>query len=67
MLPEPDMTDPTADGALCHQKFGSSHPGVCMGVLADGSVRPFRFTISQRIFRALAIRNDGQTVQAGDF
>jgi prepilin-type processing-associated H-X9-DG protein len=60
--PEPDMYDPSLSGALCHNKFGSSHPGLLNVLLADGSVRNVRFTIAPRIFANLALRKDGAVI-----
>ena len=41
---------------------GSSHPGGFNAVLADGSVRFIRTTISPDVFRALITRNGGEVV-----
>ncbi len=64
--PAPDLIDPTDDGALCHGRFGSSHPGVFNALLADGSVRNIRFAISLPIFTGLTIRKDGKVVNVSD-
>jgi prepilin-type N-terminal cleavage/methylation domain-containing protein len=60
--PEPDLKDPNADGALCTNRFGSSHPGVFNVVMADGAVRSIRYAIVFNIFQRLAIRKDGLPV-----
>ena len=46
-------------------RFGSSHPGVFMVVLADGSVRPIAYSVDSRTFEALGDIDDGQVV--GEF
>ncbi len=40
-------------------QFGSSHAGVCLFALADGSVRGVRFGPDPEAFRRLCVRNDG--------
>lgn len=50
------------DGLLPSSRFGSAHPGVCLFVLADGSVRPLRTTIDTETLSRLAVRNDGLPV-----
>ncbi|MCU0704453.1 MAG: DUF1559 domain-containing protein [Fimbriiglobus sp.] len=47
-------------------QFGSSHPGGCLFVLCDGSVRGVRFNPDRNIFRRFCTRADGQTI-SGDF
>jgi len=42
--------------------FGSHHPGVCQFLLGDGSVRPFRVTMSTTTLWNLARVNDGNAV-----
>jgi prepilin-type N-terminal cleavage/methylation domain-containing protein len=64
--PEPDMTDPTQPGSLCHDKFGGSHTGGINGCLTDGSVRFIRFTVPQATFQRLCIRNDNTPVNESD-
>ena len=41
-------------------RFGSSHPGMFNGALADGSVRTISLSIDEETFRRLCVRNDGQ-------
>ena len=42
--------------------FGGPHPGVCVFVLGDGSVRPISVTTQFSILRALSLMNDGESV-----
>lgn len=44
-------------------RFGSSHNGGFNGVLVDGSVRFFPFTIDVNVFRRLGDKADGEVVQ----
>ena len=68
--PNPDVrvTDPKVftdpNGGL--RQFGSSHPGGCLFVLCDGSVRGVRYNPDRTLFRRLCTRSDGQVV-GGDF
>jgi prepilin-type N-terminal cleavage/methylation domain-containing protein/prepilin-type processing-associated H-X9-DG protein len=47
------------------QRFGSWHPGVCMFVFCDGSVRPIKNSVDNVTLGRLAERADGQVV--GDY
>ena len=47
--------------------FGSSHTMHVHFLLADGSVRAIRKTVSQEVLHKLASRNDGQIVSATEF
>jgi hypothetical protein len=47
--------------------FGGPHPGVCLFVLTDGSVRPISVTINPLELGYLCNRNDGYTVNFGGF
>lgn len=58
--PEPDITNPSISGSLCHGVFGSSHPGVLNALMSDGAVRTIRFTIAPAIFTTLTLRKDGK-------
>ncbi len=59
--PLPDYNSTSGDGG---GRLGGSHPGVFMGVLCDGSVRGFSYTLNlTTVFRPLCQRNDGLTVQ----
>lgn len=42
--------------------FGSAHPGICMFLIGDGSVRSIGTTTERNILVALATVNDGVTV-----
>jgi prepilin-type N-terminal cleavage/methylation domain-containing protein len=44
--------------------FGSYHPGVCQFVFGDGSVRGIPTSISGKILRLLAVRDDGKAIPA---
>ena len=43
-------------------RFGSAHPDICQFLLGDGSVRPVLVTTPERILRAFARVDDGETV-----
>jgi prepilin-type N-terminal cleavage/methylation domain-containing protein len=64
--PGPDTEHPsltnTADGNVGSNRFGSSHPGVFLISLADGSGRGISYTIDMETFRRLCARNDGKPV-----
>jgi len=59
----PCWVPPAADGTwnrgYSDNRFGSSHTGVCMFVLCDGSVRGVSFSVSQATFQRAGLRNDG--------
>jgi hypothetical protein len=44
-------------------RFGSWHPGICLFVMGDGSVRPIQPAINTQTLGYLAQRDDGQVVQ----
>jgi prepilin-type N-terminal cleavage/methylation domain-containing protein len=46
------------------RKFGSWHPGACQFVFCDASTRMVRVNIDSESLRRLAVRNDGETVNA---
>ena len=46
--------------------FGSPHPGGCMFLLCDGSVRYVSYSINTVAFARLGYRNDGQVIN-GDY
>jgi hypothetical protein len=42
--------------------FGGPHPGICMFVFCDGSVKSVRNTVDLVTLTRLAVRNDGQPI-----
>jgi len=46
------------------RKFGSWHPGACQFVFCDASTRVVRVNIDGESLRRLAVRNDGEVVNA---
>jgi prepilin-type processing-associated H-X9-DG protein len=46
--------------------FGSMHPGGMNACLGDGSVRFLRDSIDMAVYRALASRNEGETLPSLD-
>ncbi|MFO0878890.1 MAG: DUF1559 domain-containing protein [Gemmataceae bacterium] len=65
--PQPDLTDGTIPSGTVDGHFGSSHVGGMNGVLADGSVRFIRFTVTPTVFSNLCRRDDGQVVDHNSF
>jgi len=59
-----DVTPSTLGDAFYARRFGSFHPGVCQFVMGDGSVRAVRNTIDGANLRRLAVRNDGEVINA---
>lgn len=58
--PRPDRRlGPGSNGDF---RFGSSHPGVFLVALTDGSVRGINYGIDQDVFGYLGDRADGQTI-----
>jgi hypothetical protein len=47
--------------------FGSSHPGVFITALVDGSVRPIAFSIDRDVFEGLGDRSGGETFGSDSF
>jgi hypothetical protein len=64
--PQPDFKDPSIT-ALGTPHFGSSHPGIFIVAVADGSVRPLTFDIKPAFFNALATIRGGEVVPEDDF
>ncbi len=60
--PEPDVTDPSLNPAICDNQFGASHTGGLNVALADGSVRFVSFTITQVNWQRACLNNDGNVV-----
>lgn len=52
-----------ANGALANSSFGSTHPGVCLFALCDGSVRGLRLDTNLETLSRLVQRGDGEVVQ----
>jgi len=48
-------------------RFGSSHPGVCQFLFADGSVHCFPVSISETLLQQLANRKDGMPLGGVDY
>jgi prepilin-type N-terminal cleavage/methylation domain-containing protein len=66
VLPLPDARHPSITGtnpATGSRHFGSSHPGVCGFVLADGSVRWVSFQVDPITFERACRRNDLQMIE----
>ena len=64
--PSPDWSDSTPASAYTTNSFpsfraafGSSHPGVLMCALADGSVQSVEFNVALNVFQSMSSRNDG--------
>jgi len=53
---------PVGSGGGYYDYWGSAHPGGFNAVLADGSVRMIRYTISLPVLQTLAHRADGQVI-----
>jgi prepilin-type N-terminal cleavage/methylation domain-containing protein len=54
-------TDPSSGLLISlNQCFGGRHPGVCLFVLCDGSVRPLRDSIDLYTYTLLGLPSDGQ-------
>ena len=56
----PQNPDEGAEDPLFVGGFGSHHPGVIMGALADGAVRAFSFNTSPEVLHQLGHRADGE-------
>jgi prepilin-type N-terminal cleavage/methylation domain-containing protein len=56
------INDANADS----EDFFSPHTGVCLFLFGDGSVRPVRQGVPLAVLQALATRNGGEVVNAGD-
>jgi len=50
------------DGAFANQSFGGPHPGVCVFVMGDGSVRKLSLNINIQTLTSLATRMGGETI-----
>jgi prepilin-type N-terminal cleavage/methylation domain-containing protein len=56
---ELDQTDATGN---VNDRFGGPHPGICMFVFCDGSVKSVQNTVSIATLTALATRAGGETI-----
>jgi prepilin-type N-terminal cleavage/methylation domain-containing protein/prepilin-type processing-associated H-X9-DG protein len=57
--PAPDLR-----GGSDKKQFGSSHPTGINALFVDGSVRPIKYTIDERIFQYLGNKSDGQVINS---
>jgi prepilin-type N-terminal cleavage/methylation domain-containing protein len=68
--PRPDseapahVSDTGANQTVWNQQFGGPHTGGLVGLMTDGSVRGFRFGLTQAAWIATCSRNLGETVTA---
>jgi prepilin-type N-terminal cleavage/methylation domain-containing protein len=60
---EDDASHVPLNAPLRQMAFGSWHPGICMFVMGDGSVRAPSVTTALNVLRALSHVSDGQTVE----
>jgi len=61
-LPDNPGRNPGADPLSGWSNFGSSHTGIVVMGMADGSIRTVRYSVNAEQFRRAGIRNDGLTV-----
>ncbi len=50
------------DGTFANQSFGGPHPGVCVFVMGDGSVRKLNLNINIQTLTSYATRMGGETI-----
>ncbi len=62
----PIVSDPLDAGPLVNSSFGSRHPGVCLFVFGDGSVRNVSNSVSLLTLTRLVLPRDGE-VLGNDF
>jgi hypothetical protein len=62
--PQPDYYDNTEGNAPTNRDyiFGSSHPGILVVGMCDGSTRTVTYGIDPTVFQALCLRRDGAVV-----
>jgi len=60
------LQPPKGDSAVANRCFGGPHPGVCVFVMGDGSVRKLSLNININTLTALATRQNGETI-SGEF
>jgi len=56
------LQPPKSETQVANRCFGGPHPGVCVFVMGDGSVRKLSLTININTLTALATRMNGETV-----
>jgi prepilin-type N-terminal cleavage/methylation domain-containing protein len=56
------LQPPKGDSAVANRCFGGPHPGVCVFVMGDGSVRKLSLNININTLTALATRMNGETI-----
>jgi hypothetical protein len=56
------LQPPKGDSAVANRCFGGYHPGVCVFVMGDGSVRKLSLTINVNTLTALATRMGGESI-----
>jgi len=62
-VPEPDEKHPDSRAPnFWSVRFGGSHPGAFMAVMADGSVRGIKYTIDAANWSRMALIADGQVI-----
>lgn len=54
------------NGAFANQSYGGPHPGVCVFVMADGSVRKMAINTDINTLTYLATRMGGETINLGN-
>jgi len=59
------LQPPKSDDGIGNRCFGGFHPGACLFVMGDGSVRKLSLTINIDTLTRLSMRQDGLTI--GDF
>jgi prepilin-type N-terminal cleavage/methylation domain-containing protein len=69
VAPTPDVSGPKYGQPgqplfPCTHSFGSSHPGVCLFVLCDGSVQAVNYDIDPLVFERYCARDDGAINEA---
>ena len=64
--PQPDIFDRAIPSETVDGHFGSAHPAGMNAVLADGSVRMIRFSVTPATFTRLVRRDDGEVINPND-
>jgi hypothetical protein len=66
LVPVPDIFAPQygiTERLPTTHSFGSSHPGVCLFVLCDGSVQGINYSIDPLAFERWCVRSDGAVTE----